>query len=309
MNIIEGKIILISTSKFAQPDKMPLLRLQQEGLVVIENPYNRKLEKTEAIQLLNDNVVGLIAGLEQLDREVLEKSKLKVISRCGSGLSNVDLEAAKDLNIEVFNTPDAPTIAVAELTVGALISLARLILPMNSDMHAKKWNKRTGMQIKDKNIVIIGFGKIGQKVGEYLKNFNAKVVAVDPFLHGTINDIPLVDLEYALRIADIITMHCSGEMPLIGKKEFALMKDGVLLLNAARGGVIIEDDLLKALDSGKVAGVWLDTFKNEPYYGQLCNHEKVVLTPHIGSYTVETRLNMELEAVENLISALKRQYV
>ncbi|MBF0553588.1 MAG: hydroxyacid dehydrogenase [Nitrospirae bacterium] len=221
----------------------------------------------------------------------------------------MDLEAAKDLNIEVFNTPDAPTIAVAELTVGALISLARLILPMNSDMHAKKWNKRTGMQIKDKNIVIIGFGKIGQKVGEYLKNFNAKVVAVDPFLHGTINDIPLVDLEYALRIADIITMHCSGEMPLIGKKEFALMKDGVLLLNAARGGVIIEDDLLKALDSGKVAGVWLDTFKNEPYYGQLCNHEKVVLTPHIGSYTVETRLNMELEAVENLISALKRQYV
>ena len=137
-----------------------------------------------------------------------------------------------------------------------------------------------------------------------MKAFKAHLLAVDPKYSGVVDDIPIVDLDQALKDADIIILHLSGENVLLGNREFGIMKQGVYVLNAARGELIDEDDLVKALNTGRVAGAWLDTFSVEPYKGSLCGYDQVILTPHIGSYTKECRLSMEMEAVGNLLKGL-----
>jgi D-3-phosphoglycerate dehydrogenase len=278
-------------------------RLQQAGAHIIQNPFKRKLTKEELHSLL-PGVIGLIAGLEPLTRDVLERSQLKVISRCGVGLSNVDLQAAAHLGIVVRSTPDAPTTAVAELTVGAMLSLLRMVGWMDRDLHDGVWNKKIGLQLEGKTVVIIGFGRIGQKVASLLAPFNAKIIAVDPF-RTDCSAVPVLPLHDALRQADIVTAHCSGETCILGEKEFKLLKPGAFVLNGARGGVIDEKALMKSLDEGQVAGAWLDSFEEEPYRGPLTKYPQVILTPHVGSYTQECRTRMELEAVDNLLAALR----
>ena len=305
MNNERKKIkVLLGPSSFGELDADPLNYLKESGYEIILNSYKRKLTKGELFELLKDDVLGLIAGLEPLDREVLEKTKLKVISRCGSGLSNVDQNAAKELGIKVFSTPDGPTLAVAELTIGVMLSLLRFIPQMNQDLHEGKWNKRMGLQLKEKNVVIIGFGRIGQKVASLLQPFEAHIIAVDPYLNNRdFNNVEFLPLDMALRKADIVTIHCSGSEEILGEKQFYLMKKGSFVLNAARGGVINENMLVKALDAGRISGVWLDTFYEEPYKGCLKKYPQVMLTPHVGSYTVEGRKKMEMDTVTNLIKA------
>lgn len=296
--------VLIGPSSFAALDKAPLELLLSQGFEVIDNPFKRKLTKKELSDLL-PGVYGLIAGLETLDREVMERSDLKVISRVGSGLSNVDLAAAKELGVQVYYTPQGPTLAVAELTVGVLLSLLRQIPQMNQAMHERQWQKIIGSQLFGKTVAIIGFGMIGRHVGGLLKAFGVHVVATDPNLTEPSDDTPILSLRDALSSADVVILHCSGDSVVLSEKEFEIMKNGVVLLNAARGGLIDESALLKALDRGKVSGAWLDTFAVEPYDGPLCDYPNVVLTPHVGSYTAECRRQMELEAAENLIRGLR----
>ena len=301
-NLAEIKI-LIGPSSFAELDKTPLKMLESHGVQVIDNPYKRKLTKTELLELLADDVEGIIAGLEPLDREVFQKTKLKVISRVGSGLSNVDLEAAEEHGIIVKYTPYGPTSAVVELTIGIMLNMLRMVPQMDRDLHEKKWAKRIGAQLEGKTVVVIGFGRIGRRVAETLSAFNAKIIGVDPYF-SVDEKFDIQPLESSLPQADIITIHSSGEQPILGDEEFSKLKKGVYLLNAARGGIISEASLIKALDDEVVAGAWLDTFEQEPYNGPLTEYEQVVLTPHIGSYTAECRKKMETEAVENLLSAM-----
>ncbi|MDA2932970.1 phosphoglycerate dehydrogenase [Acidobacteria bacterium AH-259-D05] len=279
--------------------------LKSAGLKVVDNPFKRKLTKDELLELLSPDVIGLVAGLEPLDREVLEGSNLKVISRVGSGLSNVDLEAARDLDIEVCFTPWGPTRAVAELTLCAMLSLMRRLPEMDRDLHEGEWNKKIGFQLEGKTVAIIGFGRIGKCVAELLSSFNTRILVVDPFIETSEIDYPVSPLEEALPLADVITIHSSGDECVIGENQFAIMKKGVYLLNAARGELIAENSLIQALNSGRVAGAWLDTFETEPYTGPLTECEQVILTPHVGSYTYECRKQMETQAVENLINALE----
>jgi len=298
--------ILIGPSSFAEIDKTPLGRLLAAGFTVIDNPYKRKMTKQELHNFLKEDVVGILAGLEPLDREVMSRSHLKCISRVGAGMANVDLQAAKDLNISVFNTPDGPTNAVAELVVGALISLVRWIPQANQSLHDRKWSRKMGGEISGKTIAIIGFGRIGRRVAELLAPFRAKLIAVDPYLKASEKlSCQLLSIEEALPQADIITIHTSGDECLFDAAAFSKMKRGVLMLNAARGNIVSEEALIKALEEGIVAGAWLDTFKQEPYDGPLCNYENVIMTPHIGSYTAECRRNMENEAVSNLLKILQ----
>lgn len=295
------KKVLLGPSIFASTNKMPLEKLQAAGFEVLDNPYKRKLTQDELLNLLPE-VSGLIAGLEKLDRFVLEKSELKVISRCGSGTSNVDLSAAAELGIKVFNTPDAPVESVAELTIGALICLVRFVAQMNNSCHEGKWEKKIGLELKQSTVGIIGFGKIGRRLAQLLEPFGARIIAADPFLKKAAGKVEIMPLEQLLTKANIISLHASGEDAIIGKKEFSLMKNGVFLLNCARGGLIDEAQLIQALDSGKIAGAWLDCFPEEPYKGKLTLYPQVILTPHIGSYTKDCRNRMEMEAVDNLLS-------
>jgi len=286
-------------------DTAPLLKLRSAGYEVVDNPYKRKLTKQELLQLLTDDTIGLIAGLETIDRDVLLKSKLRVVSRVGSGISNVDVGAAKELGIQVFSTPAGPTEAVAELTVGAMICLVRMVSAMDNALHNGLWDKKIGFQVEGKTVMIIGFGRIGRRVAELLKPFHVVLLIVDPFLQDEdARPYRRLSLEHALPQADIISLHCGGETCVLGDREFALMKRGVFILNAARGGVMSEDALKTNLESGLVAGAWLDTFKSEPYRDSLSAFSNVLLTPHVGSYTRESRLQMETEAVENLLKGL-----
>ena len=303
----KGIKVLIGPSSFGVHDSSPLVYLKDKGYKIVENPYKRRLTKPELLELLADDVSGVIAGLEPFDKEVLNKTKLKVISRCGSGMSNVDLEEAKQLDIKVCYTPYGPTTAVAEVTVGAILNLLRSICSMNNNLHNRKWVKETGLQLEGKTVVVVGFGRIGRKVASLLKAFNAKVIAVDPSINSEIEGVKVKQLEAALPEADIITIHSSGEDKIIGSKEFRLMKKGTFLLNAARGSIIDEEALIQALKEEKVKGAWIDTFINEPYSGALMEFTQVILTPHIGSYTFECRRSMEMEAVTNLISAFNEE--
>lgn len=299
--------ILIGPSSFGEIDKTPLNRLIAAGYEVIDNIYRRKLTREELLDLLEDDVEGLIAGLETLDREVLGKSRIQVISRVGTGLSNVDLDAARDLGIGVFNTPDAPTNAVAELTIGAMLSLLRMIPQMDQALRDGQWEKKIGLQLQGKTVVIVGFGRIGRRVIELLSPFGVRILVVDPHVNESgCAGYRKVTLQAALPEADVITIHSSGHDCIIDEKEFIHMKKGVYLLNVARGGVISENALIKAIKNGTVAGAWLDTFEEEPYKGPLRDYRNVVLTPHVGSYTAECRLQMENEAVDNLLNYLKR---
>lgn len=297
--------VLIGPSSFATDDPAPLERLRAAGVEVVPNPFGRRLSADELLQLL-PGVTGLIAGLEPLTRAVLERSELRVISRCGAGMSTVDVVAARELGIAVHSTPDAPTTAVAELTVAAMLTLLRHLVSMSVELHAGRWTRALGGHLEGRTVAVIGFGRIGRRVAQLLHAFGAHVVAVDPAVHAVEPPAILAPLADALRAADIVTLHPSGEGTILGAGEFAAMKKGSLVLNAGRGGLVDEEALCAALDAGQVAGAWLDTFREEPYSGPLSRYPQVLLTPHAGSFTAECRRRMEMEAVENLIAALPR---
>jgi D-3-phosphoglycerate dehydrogenase len=296
--------VLISPSSFADKDKTPINILKKAGFEIIDNPYKRRLTKMEVVKLLSKDIEYLIAGLEPLDRGVLEKSSLKVLSRCGSGLSNVDLIAAKDLGIKVCSTPDAPVDSVAELTLCAMLNLLRNFSQMNSNLHNANWSKQVGNQLKEKTVVIIGFGRIGRRLANLLKPFNVKIIAVDNN-KNTLEGVHSMSLKKALSYADIISIHASGESCVIGEREFTYMKKGTFILNAARGALVDEKALAGAIEKGVVKGAWLDAFIKEPYKGILIKYPQVLLTPHVGSYSFECRRTMEIQAVENLINNAK----
>jgi D-3-phosphoglycerate dehydrogenase len=296
--------VLIGPSNFGKTDPAPLKLLTEADLKVSSNPFGRKLTKAEVMELLPGNA-GLIAGLECVDREVLNTPGLRVVSRCGSGISNVDLDAARDLGVRVFSTPEGPTQAVAEMTLGMMLCLMRNVVAMNACLHKGHWHKQTGSQLKGKTILIIGFGRIGRRVASLLAPFDVRILVCDPIATATDSDYETVHLVNGIPQADIITLHASGESILIGQSELDLVKKGVFILNAARGSLIDEEALLRRLKSGVIAGCWLDSFPQEPYQGPLCDQYDVILTPHVGSYTREGRLGMEMEATVNLLKGLE----
>ena len=241
--------VLISTSTFSEYNKEPFEMLNKSGLSVVLNPFKRKLKESEIKDLIKD-VDLLIAGTETLSRGVLESARiLKVVSRCGGGLDNVDLNAAKELGIKVFNTPDAPVAAVAELTIGLIMNLLRKVSLMNTDMRNGKWEKLMGNLLHKKRVGIKGFGRIGKNVAVLLLPFGCEIAYADPFVEDGQLGLRRLCLEELLAWADIITLHVSTHETLIGEKEFRLMKKGAWLVNASRGGVVDETILYKYLEN------------------------------------------------------------
>ncbi len=301
--------IVVTTTSFAKHDRTPLILLEEKGFQLIFNPYGRKLNKNELVELSKD-AVGIIAGTEQIDTFVLESlPKLKVISRCGIGIDNIDLDATKRRGIKVLSTPDAPTIAVAELTVGLILNLLRKINQMDTAMKNWKWEKMMGNLLFDKKVGIIGFGRIGKKVSELLVPFDCEVRYYDIRTEdeGPRTEVKgfRTDLEVLLKTSDIISIHISSNKQIIGESEIKLIKKGAWLINVSRGGVVDENALYEALKEDCLAGAALDVFEDEPYTGPLRKLDNVILTPHIGSYALEARIEMERQAVENLLKGLE----
>lgn len=300
--------IAVSTSSFGEYDASPIELCRQKGYEVSMNPYRRKLNPVELVGFAKD-AVGLIAGTEEISASALERlPDLKVISRCGVGTDNIDLGATKRLNIKVFNTPDAPTVSVAELIVGLATSLLRGINRMDALLKRGKWNKIMGSLIYGKKIGIVGFGRIGQKVAGLLSAFGAEISYYDIEPKRSLGGYKAMDLGGLLAWADIIVLTLAPEAglgPIIRNKELQMMKQGAYMINASRGGVIDEKALHDALVSGHLAGAALDVFEKEPYEGALTKLDNVLLTPHIGSYSRESRIEMERQAVLNLLKGLE----
>jgi D-3-phosphoglycerate dehydrogenase len=306
--------ILISSNSFGNINANPVETLKKVGFTVVSNQYNRKLTENELIELLDKDVVGLIAGTEKITERVLQNAtSLKVISRYGVGLDNIDLEAAKRRGIIVCTTPDAPTQAVAELTLALILTLYRGIGVVDRNLRSGKWTPLMGRLLSGKTLGIIGLGRIGKALVKLVQPFELKIMAHEPYPDSEFilsYGIKLTALEKVLSESDIITLHApltDETYHLISKKELALMKHDTVIVNTARGSLIDEGALIKALENGLIGGAALDVFEEEPYHGKLKDFDNVILTAHIGTYAKETRIKMEREAVENLLNALRMQ--
>ncbi|NOS90638.1 MAG: phosphoglycerate dehydrogenase [Cyclobacteriaceae bacterium] len=305
------KKILISTSSFATESSEPLDRLKEAGIEYLINPLKRKLTPEETIELMADKD-GVIAGTESYPKSVLDKlPKLKVISRCGAGTDGIDKVALKAMNISLFNTPQVHVTAVAELTISGLLALSRKIVSQHQLLVAGKWEKKMGVNISHKTVGIIGFGKVGQAVARMLNGFSCKLLICDPFYPSPIDASigqRVNNLDEIWSQSDIISLHIpstSETKGLLNSDSLAKMKSHVLILNTSRGDLIHEEALYEFLVANPSAGAYLDVFDQEPYAGPLTQLSNVVLTPHVGTFTLETRTNMELESAINLINYFK----
>ncbi|MDK2954771.1 MAG: D-3-phosphoglycerate dehydrogenase / 2-oxoglutarate reductase [Desulfovibrionales bacterium] len=298
--------VAVTTSTFAQYSQEPLEKLRTCGATPVLNPFGRKLTEAETIEMLAD-CDGVVAGTEPLTEKVMSACpRLKAISRCGVGMDNVDAEAAKKRGVAVRNTPFGPTLAVAELALGLALDLLRNVSRMDRELRAGTWKKRMGSTLQGKKLGVIGFGRIGRATARTFAPHGVEIGFYDPFVDRA-EEGERMELDVLLAWADIVTLHCSkpeGVAHLLGERELALMREGAWLINAGRGGLVDESALFEALKSGRLAGAAVDVFEKEPYHGPLCELDNALLTPHIGSYARESRIQMELDAVENLLEAL-----
>ncbi|MEG2172333.1 MAG: phosphoglycerate dehydrogenase [Desulfovibrionaceae bacterium] len=297
--------IAITTSSFAKFSEEPLNLLRKRGVDFVFNETGRALTEDEAIALL-DGCVGVAAGTEPLTRRVMDAlPQLKVISRCGTGMDSVDIDAAREKGIALCNTPDGPTQAVAEITLGMMLDLLRHVSRMDREVRAGVWKKRMGSLLMGKKVGIVGFGRIGRAVARLCLAFGAEVAFADPVAEDTTT--LRKSLPELLAWADIITLHCpkpqDGSVLLDGT-HLRMMPKGARLVNAARGGLVDEGVLAELLQSGHLAGAAIDTFVKEPYVGALTHVDTALLTPHVGSYAVEARIGQEVDTIKNLLGAL-----
>lgn len=307
--------------------------LAQSGIDALkENGFEvstENISQDELIQGINDgNYTGLLVRSATKVRQDLIDAcpNLQFIGRGGVGMDNIDVEYARSKGITVNNTPAASSQSVAELVMGHLFSISRSLHDSYKNMETGEFKKLKkqygkGIELRGKTLAIIGFGRIGQSLASYALGCGMNVIAVGresnpieiPINLG--NDIsvsvtitPSTNLEEVLPKADFISLHVPAQQDgsaVIGENEFNQMKDGVRIVNAARGGVIDEDALLTALDNGKVAAIGLDVYENEPNPRKdLLNHPKIACTPHIGAATVEAQDRIGTEMAENIFNAL-----
>jgi D-3-phosphoglycerate dehydrogenase / 2-oxoglutarate reductase len=299
---------LITTVPFAANNKLPLELLDAAGIDYFINPLNKKLTESELIKLVSDIDI-LIAGTEPITKKVLDHApNLKLISRVGIGLDSVDLIAARDKNIKISFTPDAPAPAVAELTMGLIFSLLRSIHLSNYQLHKGSWNRIFGRRISEVTIGIIGVGRIGSRVIRRTRPFGTP-----RFLVNDIDPSKRTDLEFKLewvskemiyKEADIICIHLpltKHTKNMIQEKELMTMKKDAAIINVSRGGIINEKDLFKVLKSGHLSGAAIDVFEEEPYKGKLREIDRCILTAHMGSMSIDCRSRMEIEATEEVV--------
>lgn len=289
-------------------DKKAIEKFEAEGIYVDTKHY----EKKELLKVIKNFNILIIRSATTVDRELIDIAKstgLKLIIRAGVGLDNIDVEYAEKNGIGVTNTPNSSSNSVAELVLGHMIGLARYITIANITLREGQWNKKiyTGTELSGKTFGIIGFGRIGKALAAKATALGMNVIFYDKYYKNN-DTFPYYSFDEVLRKSDFISLHVPGtDKPVIGKGEFELMKDGVFLVNAARGGAIDEDCLIEALNTDKVAGAGIDVFIEEPKPNpSLCNHPKVSVTPHIGAATREAQGRIGEEII-NIVMEFKNK--
>jgi D-3-phosphoglycerate dehydrogenase len=273
------------------------------------------LSEEALVKVISEYDGLIVRGKTRVTASVLDAaSQLKVVGRAGVGVDNIDLEAAKKHGVAVVNAPTSTTVAVAELAMGLLLAVAREIPRADASMKQGSWLKKEfeGVELNGKTLGVIGYGRIGTEVGRRAAAFGMNIVVYDPnvseeeLTHGDAEPVSLQDL---FSWSDFISLHLPLNVKtrdLIGKTEIAQMKDGVRIISTARGGIIDEDALLEALNSGKVAAAALDVFgKEPPGLTELVSHPRVIATPHIGAQTSEAQSRAAEEIAAEVLSALR----
>ena len=285
--------------------------LENAGIEFLINPYNKKITEDQLADIVTDFDV-IIAGTEPITEKVMKcASNLKLISRVGIGLDSVDLLAAQKRGIKVSYTPDAPAPAVAELTLGIMLSLLRSLHVSNAQMHQGQWYRHFGRRLKEVTVGIIGVGRIGTRVLRLIKGFGTSKILVNDIMPDRELDtefkLEWTSKENIYKEADIISLHipltCLTKN-LIRKEDLLKIRPDAVLINTSRGGIINEVDLYEVLKSGHLSGAAIDVFEQEPYEGPLREVERCLLTAHMGSMSVDCRTRMEIESTEEAIRFL-----
>jgi len=279
------------------------------------------IDETNLAKIIGEHDALIVRSRTKVTKKVLENpGKLKLIVRAGVGLDNIDLNTAKEKGITVYNTPSAPSVSAAELTIGLIICALRQIGKGYYDLKQGKWSKNEimGHEIRGKTISIIGFGRIGYEVAKRLKPFEARIITYDidrtrETLAKNLGIEFANSLEEALSTGDIITLHIPllpETRNLINTEKIKLMKKGAYIINVSRGEIIDEKALLEALKNGHLAGAALDVFATEPpkepWQIELLSLPNVIATPHIGAQTIETQEAESLEAAKIILNHFKK---
>jgi len=306
---------LITTVPFGDKDRLPLELLEMNSIEFLVNPLNKKLTEDELAKMVTDFDV-IIAGTEPITKKVMDSAtNLKMISRVGIGLDSVDLLEAEKKDITVSYTPDAPAPAVAELTVGLMLTLLRSLQLSNMEMHNGKWHRFFGRRLSEVTIGIIGVGRIGADVLQHLQGFYSPKILLNDTnpnykLDQKFNNIEWTDKESIYQQADVISIHTpltAQTKNMIKKEQLLSMKEDAVIINTARGGIINEQDIYDVMKSGHLSGAAIDVFDFEPYDGKLKEIKRCILTAHMGSMSIDCRTRMEIEATEEAVRFLTNQ--
>ena len=291
------------------------------------DPQGQKLLEDAGHQVITDKIAQdqlpdriaefdaiVVRSATKVTKDVIDKGNLKCIARAGVGLDNVDVPYAKEKGIPVLNTPGASAISVAELAIAHMMSVGRFIHRSNVEMREGKWPKKDyakGREVTDKTLGLLGFGNIGKETAKRAIGLGMTVIAHDPFIKETDMNVKLVSKDEVLKNSDYISLHLpfiKEQGPVLKEEDFEKMKDGVVIINCARGGTIKESALLDALNNGKVAAAGIDVYENEPAgdaQKALINHPNVSVTPHIGASTNEAQERVGTEIAQKIIDCLK----
>ena len=293
--------------------------LAEEGLVIlraaVDVDVKTELKEDELCKIIGDYDALLVRSATEVTAKVIEAGeKLKFIGRAGVGVDNIDVDVATRKGIIVANAPEGNTLAATEHTLAMMQALARNIPQANASLKKKEWkrSKFMGVELNEKTLGIVGFGRIGREVAKRANAMDMKCVAYDPFItqeRAAQLGVQMMSMADLFKVADVITVHTpliAETRHVINEKSIATMKDGVRIINCARGGIIDEHALYAAIKSGKVAGAALDVFESEPpFESPLLTIDQVIVTPHLGASTVEAQLNVAVSVAKQCIEVLK----
>ena len=303
--------IAITIRSFGAPQSLST-SLSDIGEISYINDTGKRLNEDELCKIVA-NVDGVIAGTEKFTRRVFESApNLRVISRVGVGLDSIDMDAAHEYGVTIVNTPNSPALSVAEHTIALIFTVLKRIATYNENMRKKDFTIKSGLLLAGRSIGIVGLGRVGWKVAEMLDMLGCKIYFYDPFLSDDPDTkwIRMDTLYDMLKSVDVVTLHVPSQLDgkaIMDKEAFEYCKNGTVIINTSRGALIDEDALAKAIEGGKVWGCGLDVFSHEPYSGTLLEYSQVVTTPHAASNTIESRQEMEKEAIKNLIDKLRKE--
>ena len=305
--------VLVSARSFRKMQGEHWRVLQEAGYEIVTPEQDQPLKEAEMISIIGDVDAALVGNDAVTELVIAAAPRLKVISKHGVGVDNVDVPAATRAGVIVTNTPGANQVAVAEMAVALIMGLTRKLAYHDAVVKSGGWSRIIGTELAGKTVGLVGLGRIGKEVVLRLEGFQVKFLAYDIYQDNTFaaqHGVQFVELNQLLARSDFVTLHAvltADTKSLIGEKELALMKPSAYLVNTARGGLIDEQALYRALSENRLAGAGLDVFADEPPTNSplLQLGEKVLLAPHLGAQTTETVLRMGKMAAENIVQVLR----